>query len=181
MYLLAYEHSKRITLYHDDGNYDYNEPVIQLEYIPLSASEACLSFVMAGLVILIRPYKKTARNVRNILIFFFLAVIGAPSFIRLVAAIFTFFGVIYLPFIVIFCYAIYRLVKHCCCACVALRRGNVHQATPSNEANSSFPTERQALLKPPATSMITLHDYCEYDDSVDHMTNSSRYNTEDAL
>ena len=153
---------------------------LHLEYIPLSVSEACLSFVMAGLVVIMRPYKKIAHNVIDFLILFFLTVIGAPSFMGYVARIFAWI-IIYLPFVVIFCYVFYRLLKHCCCACVALRRCNVCQVIPGNEANPSSPTERQPLLKPPTTSVVTLKDYDEDDGYADRMINPSRYNIQDAL
>ena len=79
------------------------------------------------------------------------------------------------------CYLIYRLLKHCCCACVALRRGNAHQAIPGNEGDHSFPTERQPLLKPPTTSLVTMTDHDEDDGYADRMINPNRYNKEDTL
>ena len=165
-------------MFKNDGNSDDN----QLEYLPLFVSEACLSFVMAGLVVIMRPYKKIAHNVLDFLIFFSLTVIGATSFTGTVTYILTVFGPIYLPFVVIFCYVLYRLLKHWCCACVALQRGNIHHAIPGNEAGHSLPTEHQPLLnpKPPTTSVVTLNDYDEDDGYADRMINPSRYNIQDA-
>ena len=117
----------------------------------------------------------------DFLILFFLTGIGAPSFMGIVTALLTGYGPIYLPFVVIFCYVCYRLLKHCCCACVALRRGNAHQVIPGNEANPSFPTERQPLLKPNIKSVVTLNDYDGDDGYADRMTIPSRYNKEDTL
>ena len=56
---------------------------------------------MAGLVVIMRPYKKIAHNVIDLLILFFLTVIGAPSFIGSIANIFTICGPIYLLFVLI--------------------------------------------------------------------------------
>ena len=64
---------------------------------------------------------------------------------------------------------------------MALQRGNVHQAIKGNEADPSFSTERQPLLKPPTTSVVTLKDYDEDDGYADRMINPSRYNIQDAL
>ena len=167
--------------YNGDNNNNNNWLNIHLEYIPSSVSEACLSFAMAGLVVIMRPYKKMAHNVIDFLILFFLAVMGATSFMGSVAVIFTLYGLMYLPFIVVFWYGYYCWLKHCCCACVALRRGNVHLVIPGNEANLSSPTEGQPLLKPPTTSVVTLKDYDEDDGYADRMINPSRYNIQDAL
>ena len=102
---------------------------IHLEYIPSSVSEACLSFVMAGLVVIMRPYKKIAHNVIDFLILFSLIVIGAPLLMGLVAKVILSF--LWTNLLAIFCYFLlcifYRLLKHCCCVCVARRRGNAHQ------------------------------------------------------
>ena len=152
----------------------HNGPGIKPEYIPLSVSEACLSIVMAGLVVIMRPYKKIAHNVIDFLILFFLIVIGVLSLIGSFA--FIGYGLSYWPFIVIFCYVCYRLLKYCCCACVALRRGNVRQVIPSNEANPSSTTERQPLLKPPTTSEVTLSDCAEDNRYADRMINPGQYN-----
>ena len=51
----------------------------------------------------------------------------------------------------------------------------------NNEANPSYPTERQPLLKPPTTSVVTLNDYDEDDGYADRMINPSRYNVQDTL
>ena len=82
---------------------------------------------------------------------------------------------IYLPFVFLLCYFIFRLLKHCCCACVAVRKGNVCQVIPGNKADP-FPTERQPLFKPPTTSVVKLNDYAEDDGYADRMINPSRYN-----
>ena len=122
---------------------------------------------MAGLVVIMRPYKKIAHNVIDFLILFFLILIGASSFMRPAIIGFYFvFGPKYLPFIIIFCYVFYRLLKHCCCSCVALRRGNVRQVIPGNEADSSSITEHKPLLNPPTTSEVTLNDCAEHDGSL---------------
>ena len=104
--------------------------------------------------------------------------IGASSFIGLVAKIIMVYGLIYLLFVVLFCYVFYHLLKHCCCACVALRRGNVRQIIPGNEADPSFPTEHQPLVNHPTTTVVTLIDCAEDDGYHDRMINPGRYNTQ---
>ena len=56
---------------------------------------------MAGLVVIMRPYKKNGHNVTDFLILFSLTVIGASSFMGLVAKIITIYGLIYLLFVVL--------------------------------------------------------------------------------
>ena len=56
-----------------------------------------------------------------------------------------------------------------------MRKRNIHQVLPDNEANASR-TERQPLLKPPTTSVVTLNDYDEDDDYADCIKNPGRYN-----
>ena len=58
---------------------------------------------------------------------------------------------------------------------MALRRGNVHQVIPGNEADPSFPTEHTPLVNHPTTSVVTLNDYAEDDGYADRMINPSRY------
>ena len=88
-------------------------------------------------------------------------------------------GQIYWPFVVLLCYLIFCLFKYCYCiaASVTLRESNVRQVLP----NGSSPKERQPLLKPPTTSVVTLKDYDEDDGYADRMINPSRYNIQDAL
>ena len=115
----------------------------------------------------------------DFLILFFLTVIGATPFMGIFAKIFT-HVVIYLPFVVIFCFVFYSL-KHCCCARVALRRGNVRQVIPDDEAYPSFATERQPLFKPPTTSVVALNECANDDGYADRMINPNRYNIQDTL
>ena len=63
-----------------------------------------MSFVMAGLVVIMRPYKKIAHNVIDFLILFFLTVIGAPSSMEIIATILSQQGPIYPPCFVLLCY-----------------------------------------------------------------------------
>ena len=86
--------------------------IFETSYIPLSVSEACLSFIMTGLVVIMRPYKKTVHNVIDFLILFFLTVIGAASVVIYASFYITMIPV-YLPFIVLFCYIIFPLLKCC--------------------------------------------------------------------
>ena len=133
---------------------------------------------MAGLVVIMRPYKKIAHNVIDFLVLFFLTVIGALSFnIMSGIIIIIVYGVAYIQFVVIVCYVCYCLLKHCCCACVALRRGNVCQVIPGNEAP---PTECQPLLNPTTTSVVTLNAHDEDNGYADHMRNTSKRNKQTA-
>ena len=86
---------------------------------------------MAGLVVIMRPYKKIDHNVIDFLILFLLTVIGAPSSMEMIAGIFYMSGLIYFPFIPIFCYVFYCLIVKglLLCFCGSAKR----QCSPGNK------------------------------------------------
>ena len=82
-----------------------------------------MSFVVAGLVLLLRPYKKTAYNIIDFLTLFFMTLLP-------------FFAIIFLlPFIVLLTYILFRVFKSCCCyAC------KTQNASQNNETTRHFTT-----------------------------------------
>ena len=118
---------------------------------------------MAGLVVVMRPYKKIAHNAIDFTILFFLTVIGAPSFIRNVPFR-LFLGPIFLPCFFLICCLIFRLLKHYTANIYSVpsQRSNIQEVIPDNKTNSPA-GERQPLLKPPTRSVVTVNDNTEDD------------------
>ena len=136
---------------------------------PLPLSGACLSFVLAGLVLILRPYKKTAHNIIDFLTLFLMALFAALSSFAL--SLVPFFGPLYLPFLVLVGYLTFRMFKCCCCACVTR---NVRKSSHDNTNNPSVPSELQPLI-PPTTTEVGLDDYVQDDLYPDRIVNPGGY------
>ena len=123
--------------------------------IALPSSIACLSFLLAGLVLILQPYRKTSHNIIDFLTLFFMSLVAALT------AIFNplFFSI--LPLFVLLCYLIYRVIKCCCCCCTTRRSSQA--GSRDNESDSSVTFEQ-----PPITiSVVGLGDYGSEDDDSD--------------
>ena len=125
-------------------------------------SQPCLCFVMAGLVVILQPYKKTAHNVIDFLLLFFMTIASVVS-IMFYPNDNIAFGYLFLPFFILFVYTIYRLLKKCC-ACVAQRRAT-HQ--PSVQA-------KPLSEHKPATAVAN-DEYIEDDLYADRILNPDGY------
>ena len=88
--------------------------------------EILMSFLMIGIVAILRPYKQTAHNVTDFLIFFFMTLIPLFSFLDLdfnayvnvdIYRYLPFRNIIYLPCLVVTIYALHKFLKHCCLLC----------------------------------------------------------------
>ena len=116
----------------------------------LVIAEAGLSFIMTGLVVILRPYKSTAHNVIDFLMFFFMTVIALFILLPTLSintsqdpSIILMMGPLYLPFLLLFAYIIYRVIKSCSC----LIWSNVHHHFFPH--NDETPSEQQPLLSSP--------------------------------
>ena len=116
----------------------------------LVIAEAGLSFIMTGLVVILRPYKSTAHNVIDFLMFFFMTVIALFVLLPSLSintsqdpSIILMMGPLYLPFLLLFAYIIYRVIKSCSC----LIWSNVHHHFFPH--NDETPSEQQPLLSSP--------------------------------
>ena len=146
-----------------------NSLLFRLHLNVLGTSEICLSVVMIGLVLILQPYKQTAYNVIEFLMIFFMAVIGGLSTSGL--NIYVIIGPLFLPFLFLLTYFIYRVLKYCCCACVTW---SIHRSSPDDENNPS-PSEQQPILAPPTTTEVTLDDYVQDDLYADRILNPGQY------
>ena len=152
--------------------------------LPLPLSAACLSFVLAGLVLILRPYKKVAHNTIDFLTLFLMALVAALSGVynnsssfflntpNLIIA-----GPLFLPFLCLVVYLIYRMFKCCCCCCCCCTcvTRNSHKSDNDNENNPSAPSEQQPLLIPATTSEVVLSDYVQDDLYPDRIVNPGGY------
>ena len=143
-------------------------------FLPLSA--ACLSFVLAGLVLILRPYKKVSHNAIDFLILFvmvFLAVLSGVTIYSFLVPRYIIMGPLYLPFLCLVVYLIYRMFKCCCCCCTCCVTKNSHKS--DNENNLSASPEQQPLLIPATTTEVVLSDYVQDDLYPDRIVNPGGY------
>ena len=133
-------------------------------------SQPILCFLMAGLVVLLQPYKKAAHNVIDFLLFFSMTVTSALS-VTLGSASIILYGAfpLFVPFLVLFVYIVYRLIKSCCrrCACMKAAQQDSHH----NNTNSS-PSDQHK-------SVVTNDEYIEDDLYADRILNPDGYNNID--
>ena len=135
--------------------------------------EVLMSFLMIGIVVILRPYKKTAHNVIDFLIFFFMTLIPLLSLLDLdLQILFTaariqvdsqylpFRNIIYLPFLVVTLYALHKFLKYCCLLCY---KRHPHQPTMRDDCLPP-PTECTPLVTHPTTSEVALNDDYIHDD-----------------
>ena len=121
-----------------------------------------LSFVFAGLVLLLQPYKKTSHNIIDFLTLFWMSVVGAMA-----AA--SYFPIILI--LVLLCYLIYRVIK--CCRCCATQ--NMHNSSCDDVDIPYAPLQQQPLV-PPTTTVVGVSDYDEDDEYPDRMVLPDGYN-----
>ena len=119
----------------------------------LVIAEAGLSFIMTGLVVILRPYKSTAHNVIDFLMFFFMMLIALFILLPSLSintsqdpSIILMKGPLYLPFFLLYAYIIYRVIKSCFCFCVIRCKNVHHHFFPDNDET---PSEQQPLLSSP--------------------------------
>ena len=151
-----------------------DEADITMELILLAVCKACLSFVMAGLVLLLQPYKKAAHNVIDFLILLLMTVIGASSFTAdYDLVVYFIYGLAYLPFAVLILYlVVYRLLWCCCCnqrPKLGALQSSVDEVSKSSESTPLLKTQV------PTSSVVSLEDYKPDDQYPDRMVNPGAY------
>ena len=147
-------------------------PVQNIALNPLATSEVCLSVVMIGLVLILQPYKQISHNIIDFLMIFYMALIGGLTSANL--NLYVTIGPLFLPFLVLFTYLIYCLLKYCCYCTYATWTVQHHQYSPDNENNPSL-SEQQPILAPPTTTEVTSDDYVQDDLYADRILNPGQY------
>ena len=158
--------------------------VVQSFILPfVSLLEVLMSFLMIGIVVILRPYKKTVHNVIDFLIFFSMTLIPffslldfvpfADTYIQADSQYLPFRNIIYLPFLVFMFYALHKFLKYCCLPCCKRR---LHQPTLRDESHPP-PTECTPLVTHPTTSEVALNDdYVQDDLYADRILHPGGYN-----
>ena len=130
---------------------------------------------MAGTLSLLRPYKKTAHNVIDFFLFFFMGSLSSgyflPAYIQYNSSLTNVFGLIYLPVLVLVCYLIYRFFKWLCCTVVASSCRRHQPVEEEGKAGDQQP------IPPPTHTEVNLTDYAMDDLFADRMLNPTAYNT----
>ena len=163
----------------------YNTTIAVLVIVKWSAplfsyplAEMFIAFIMAGIVLILRPYKKVVHNVSDFMLFLFMCPIsylcslnidngGIDHHLLLLR------NIIFLPFLVVSFIILCKLLKYCC-----TKRSVAHQPSPDNERNPL--SERIPLITTaPTTTEVTLDDdYIEDSVYADRIVNPRRYNEE---
>ena len=154
-----------------------------LEYDPMGTIPillgASFSFAFAGLVLILRPYKKTAHNVIEFLTLYLMTLLAALSAIDSIlnSNSYIIHGVlVLLPFLVLVCYLIYRVFKLCC----ARVTHKVLRSTPK-KVISPLPLKdkEQPLLDSSAklikSTEVSLDEYIQDDLYADRILNPGGY------
>ena len=125
--------------------------------------EVFLSFIMAAMIAILRPYKTIAHNFTNFMSVFFLFVCAfgglTPSL---------FIPILFIPFLALCCYLTYRLLKPCY---VQYIRKNMRKTV--NKPPSPPPAD-QAPIDVPVTT-VSLDDYVADDLYADRLLNPDEY------
>ena len=138
---------------------------IHLEWV-VSITGPCFAVLMAGVIALLRPYKKTVHNVIDFVIFLLLFIICMFNYFY---SFYTTIVLFYFPFLCLLIYIIYCVFTKCCCCCT--QKQIAYQFLPDRE-NDSSPVQ----IAPHSTSEVSMDNYIEDHLFADRVLNPSRYN-----
>ena len=131
-------------------------PITTPTILHLAIEEICLSFVVAAMIILFRPYKKVFHSFTNFIFVFFLLLLSICALINVLVDSFLFQIIVscimYIPFLALCIYLTYRLVKLCCIQAIFKNK------TERNAVDEPPPDQEQALLIVPATA-VSVNDF----------------------
>ena len=144
---------------------------IQTANIGIGASGVGLSFLMGGLVIILQPYKRNFHNVIDFLLLFIMTVASVVVIVEAISYSFDFdfdpylyakLSLLYVPFLSLLVFSIYRVLKYFCCACAIYAKQwmVIHYRDKGNTSS----LEHKPILKPVTTTEVVLDD-CTEDDS----------------
>ena len=138
---------------------------------PLGTAEASLSVAMIGIILLLQPYKQKVHNIIDFLIIFYMGAIGGLSSSNF--SLYVTIGPLFLPFLVLFAYNIYRLLKCCWCACVAWT-GRRNES--ENDERDYSQLENQPAIAPlTTTTEVSLDNYVHDELYADRILHPSEY------
>ena len=151
---------------------------------PILIIEASWSFLLAGLVILLRPYKKTAHNVIDFFLLFFMTLIAVISYVSYDFSSVVGHVLVYAPASVLLFYLIYKLFRLCCTCCKCTHKKSLQLLTPEQPPinddeqleNSVQRDINSPILVPAVThTSLVLSDYAADDTFADRLLNPAGY------
>ena len=140
----------------------------------LLVTEICLSFVLAAMIILFRPYKQVFHSFTNFIFVFFLLLLSSYAFlgyllrVESIPFLLTGFCIMFLPFLALCLYITYRLLKLCCVQILCKNK------TEKNAVDEE-PDQEQAPLIVPVTT-VSVNDFVADSMYADRILNPSEYN-----
>ena len=140
----------------------------------LLVAEICLSFVLAVVIILFRPYKQVFHSFTNFIFVFFLLLLssyvffGSLSRVESIPFLLTGFCIMFIPFLGLYLYITYRLLKLCCVQILCKNK------TERNAVDDE-PDQEQAPLIVPVTT-VSVNDFVADSMYADRILNPSEYN-----
>ena len=163
------------------GNYFARSYITTANLLGILILEGSLSFIMAGLVVLLRPYKRTIHNAIDFFLFFYMSLIAALSIIPS-SSLFLGHSIAYLPAAVLFFYLIFKLVKFCC-VCARSRHSKRLKKTDKTVKqepliNSLGAEAASEVPRHVGHSNVSLSSYIADDMFADRMLNPSQYKEE---
>ena len=133
----------------------------------LLVTEICLSFVLAIMIILFRPYKQVFYSFTNFIFVFFLLLLSIFYYVLLIDGL-TGFCIMFIPFLGLCLYITYRLLKPCCLQILCKNK------TERNAVDEE-PDQEQAPLIVPVTT-VSVNDFVADSMYADRILNPSEYN-----
>ena len=156
-----------------------------LNFSPILIVEAGWSFLLAGLILLLRPYKKTIHNVIDFFLLFYMTMIAIVSFVSKNLSSVAGHFMIYLPALVLLFYLLYKLMKLCyaCCKCKRSHQLLISEQPPINnveQPENSVQHDPNSPLHVPAVthSSLALSDYVPDDMFADRLLKPAGYREE---
>ena len=141
----------------------------------LLMAEFSLSLLMAGVLSVLRPYKRIGHNVIDFVLFLFMASLSATHLIHILInqEPISLTILVPLPAFLLICYLTYRLFKWLCCT---VRASSSRRHQPIEEVELA---DKQQPLLPPTRSEVSLADYTPDDLFADRMLNPNGYKIND--
>ena len=140
--------------------------------IAIAIEEICLTFLVAAMIVLFRPYKKVVHSFTNFIFVFLLLLLSICTLINPIDHfIMSIIGLcmLYIPFLALCLYLTYRLVKLCCIRTICKNK------TKRSAVDEPPPDQEQAPLIVPVTT-VSVNDFVADSMYADRILNPDEYN-----
>ena len=145
---------------------------------PILLIEASWSFLLAGLIILLRPYKKTTHNVIDFFVLFFMMLIAVLSYVSYDLSSVVGHILIYLPALVLILFLFYKLTR-LCCTCKTHKKSHQLLTSEPPPINNTEQLVNSVQHVPVASrTSLVLSDYVADETFADRLLNPAGYREE---